>query len=175
MNRALRLVWVLLLALALPLQGLAAATMAACGPVHPHDVAQPGHAHDASADAAHGHRTAAHDTLVAPDTHVAQDAHFAHDTLDRELRPQAPHGHVDAFAGDDAGRDDPATEDTASPTPSQKCSVCASCCTASAGLPTHVVVAEPAALADSLVDQERATAAAFFTGGPERPPRSFLA
>ena len=169
MNRALRLVWVLLLSLALPWQGLAAATMAACGPAHPHDVAQPVHAHDASAHAAHGHHTAAHDSHVAPDTHVA------HDTLARELGPQAAHGHAGALAGDDAAGDDPAAEDTSSPTPGQKCSVCASCCTASAGLPTHVVVAEPAALADSLVDQERATAAAFFTGGPERPPRSFLA
>jgi len=175
MNRALRLVWVLLLSLALPLQGLAAATMAACGPAHPHDVAQPVHAHDASAHAAHGHRTAAHDTHVAQDAHFGHDAHVAHDTLARELGPQAPHGHVDASPGDDAAADEPAAEDASSPTPSQKCSVCASCCTASAGLPTHAVVAEPAASADSVVDLERATAAMFLTGGPERPPRSFLA
>ena len=133
MNRALRLLWVSLLALALPLQGLAAATMAACGPAHAHDV-----------------------------------AHAVHD-------PQAQHAHAHAPAVPDAAADDPAADDASPPAPSQKCSVCASCCTASAGLPTHAVVAEPAASADSVVDLERATAAMFLTGGPERPPRSFLA
>jgi len=146
MNRALRLVWVLLLALALPLQGLAAATMAACGPAHG----------DAGAHAVPGHEASAHET-------------HRHD-------PSAHHSHRHDTSADDGSSGALAADDTSSPTtPDQKCSVCASCCTASAGLPTHAVVAHPVALAGSLIGHERASLAAFLTDGPERPPRSFLA
>jgi hypothetical protein len=159
MNRALRLVWVLL-ALALPLQGLAAATMIACGPAHPHDVAHALDRNEASAHEAQGGVTSAHH----------------HDEHAPRLGAVAEHAHADALAADSTAADDPmAADDPSSTTPGQKCSVCASCCTTSAGLPTAAVVAEPAALADSHVDEERATPPAFLTGGPERPPRSFLA
>ena len=140
MSRVLRFVWASLLALALPLQGLAAATMAACGPGHG------GHGQ--------GHEHA-----------MPHDAQHAH-------------GHglgADVTSADDATADAATADEVPSTQHSQKCSVCASCCIASAGLPAHAVVAEPATSAESFVDLEPGSAPVFLTGGLERPPRSFLA
>ncbi|HEX2539648.1 MAG TPA: hypothetical protein VHM00_01045 [Caldimonas sp.] len=120
MLRTLRLAWVMLLTLALPLQGLAAATMVACGPAHHESVAAA--AHDADAphdDRQHGH--AQHDHA-----HHAVTDHPAH----------AAHGHS-AAVHDTVTHDVAATEPPPADVPAQTCSVCASCCTASAGLPTH--------------------------------------
>src|SRR5688572_18163256 len=112
MNRALRLVWVLLLALALPLQGLAAATMVACGPAHPHDVAHAMHGHEASAHEAQGGVTSGHH----------------HDEHASRLGAETEHAHADALAVDSTAADAPtAADDPSSTTPGQKCSVCASC------------------------------------------------
>jgi hypothetical protein len=140
MFRALRLAWVLLLTLAMPLQGMAALTMAACGPVH--HSAHAVHKHEGLAQAAHEHDLSSH---------------------------ASPAYALEATADDAADDDAPANE------PAHKCSVCASCCTASAGLPSHAGIAEPVALAGSFTALRSGGPPAFLTGGPERPPRSFPA
>ncbi len=152
MSRALRSFWLLLIMVAVPLQGVAAVTMAACGPAHRAVAAHAAHAsHGGHAD------MSAHSNAAAGD-HAATAGH-------------AHAGPIDDAAPSATAHPDQAPTDG---TPVAKCSVCASCCTATA-LPTQAVVSAPVALTEFLVAFEPGAAAAFLTQGPERPPRSFLA
>jgi hypothetical protein len=135
MFRMVRVLLTWLLALALPVQGVVAATMVLCGPNH----------HDRAAAAA-----------------VAHDADAAHEPHD-----VAAHSHHEAG-------DETATPDKFAQSDIQKCSVCASCCSAAAihdtipKLPVfEPVAAEFAALASAIEP--------FASGGPDRPPRHVLA
>ncbi|HEX6018572.1 MAG TPA: hypothetical protein VFZ28_10765 [Burkholderiaceae bacterium] len=126
-----------LLALALPMQGAAAATMAHCEPAPDqtssaarHDHAAPGtahHAHDAAADTAPSHT--AHGMAAAGDSHG-----------------------VDATS------------------PLQKCSACAACCIGLA-LPSTAFALPQAPATGPAAPNPSAHDVAFFTSGPERPPR----
>jgi hypothetical protein len=146
MLRALRIAVMWLLALALPLQGYAAATMLHCGASH-HRVAG-AHAHD---DAASRHDHAGHH-------------HDGNSTAASDASTAALHLHH--HGSDGAGEFDKLSK--------HKCSLCASCCT-SAVLPSSAVTFStdsPVALVSPCLSR---TVAAFFTDGPERPPRSLLA
>ena len=55
-----------------------------------------------------------------------------------------------------------------------KCASCASCCSAPA-LPAAPIVLGSSALSEPVTMAPPVSAAVFLTGGPERPPRSFLA
>lgn len=137
--------WLLLLAL--PLQGVAAATMASCGMAH----GQPGssvvlqHRADAvSPPAAHAHAgTAVH------------------------------HRHADVNADADAGpRDDGKTASGAGIP--HKCGTCAACCLGAAAPMTSSALAV-VELTDSFAPLVTRTLDAFVSEGLERPPRLFLA
>ena len=128
------LIW--LLALALPAQGVIAATMVFCGPNH----------HDRAAAAA-----------------VAHDADAAHS------HPEAADEQAENTASDETAAPDKFPQSGL-----QKCSVCASCCSAAAihdtvpKLPVfEPVAAEFAALASAVEP--------FAADGPDRPPRHLLA
>lgn len=136
------LIW--LLALALPAQGVMAATMVFCGAHH----------HDPAAVAAVGHEAGA--------------THQPHD-LAAQPPDQAADGHAWNAASDDA-----ATADASAQPGMQKCSVCASCCSAAAihdtvpKLPAvETIAVHFAALAPAIEP--------FAAVGPDRPPRHVLA
>ncbi len=137
------LVW--LLTLALPAQGVIAATMVFCGPNH----------HDRASAAA-----------------LAHDAEAAHQPQD-----SAAHSHHEAADGQ-AGltaSDEAAAPDTLSKSGSlQKCSVCASCCSAAA---LHDTVARLPVFDPVAADFPALAPAVepFAAGGPDRPPRHLLA
>jgi hypothetical protein len=143
MFRMVRMLLIWLLAFALPAQGVIAATMVFCGPNH----------HDRAAAAAVGHDVDA--------------AHQAHD-----LTAHSHHEAADKQAENTAS-DETATPDKFAPSDMQKCSVCASCCSAAAihdtvpKLPVlEPVAADFAALAP--------TVEPFAADGPDRPPRHIL-
>ena len=94
------LIW--LLALALPAQGVMAATMVFCGPDHRDQVS--------AAVAAH-------------------DAGVAHDAM--HFNAQSDHAAQDSHAGE-AAADETATPDKFAQSEMQKCSVCSACCSAAA-------------------------------------------
>jgi len=130
----IRAVLIWLLALALPAQGVMAATMVFCGPHHHERAVAAAH----EADAAHSHPAAAHDD-------------------------------ADAVSAHESAAPEPAAQDGA-----QKCSVCASCCSAAA-IPEAVPklpVLEPGA-ADFAAPASAVEP--FAADGPERPPRHLLA
>jgi hypothetical protein len=136
------LIW--LLALALPAQGVIAATMVFCGPNH------------------HGQASA-----VAA-THLADEPHQPHDSTAHS------HDAIDNAKAENTASDETAPADKFTQAAMQKCSVCASCCSAVAihdtvpKLPVlEPMVADFAALA-TVVEP-------FATGGPDRPPRHLLA
>ena len=98
----LRLVFVCLLAVALPLQGVTAATMMACG------MAQ--HRAPSTEAAEHAH-------------HVGSDGTAGHSHSAGETHDHASHMHASGETSD---------EQSSSAKDSQKCSVCASCCVGTA-------------------------------------------
>jgi hypothetical protein len=150
MSRFLRIMVMWLLALAVPVQGFAAASMVGCGTGH----------HGAAGW--HSHAIGMHEHAVG----VPQHSHDA----DADGMAQAGHQHHanDTHQGDDHKAHSGAKFSKAS------CSACASCCT-SAALPTEIVVFEPANAPDAFVSLSPQPVASFVSGGPERPPRFFLA
>lgn len=141
------LMW--LLFLALPFQGLAAATMLGCGPVHERMAATANAhaaAHSHAGDHAHRH---------AGDTHADADAHAGHGA-------QAAGGSDDAVAHH------------LGPLGKLKCSACAACCVGAA-LPTAevAVAAVPPAFTPALFVKPQHVD--FLSGTLDRPPRILTA
>ncbi|HRH87243.1 MAG TPA: hypothetical protein PLO41_10380 [Rubrivivax sp.] len=140
MVRMIRTLLIWLLALALPAQGVLAATTVFCGPSH-----------------------------HAPASGVAVDHHA---DAAQQLQDSAAHSNQ---AATDARPENMAADDTATPdkfaqSGMQKCSVCASCCSAAAihdtaaKLPVvETMAADFAALAPAVEP--------FAPDGPDRPPR----
>ena len=146
MFRSLRILVLLLLALALPLQGIAATTMRFCLPVHP---AIPAAA--VAQHAAHGHGNAAHD---GAHHHAVADG-------DQDHAGHAPPSAVDVSD---------APIDTAA---SGTCSVCAAC--SAAALPQMALPLLADAPEIHLAQPLFEAHAGLTPGGLERPPRSSLA
>jgi len=149
MSRIGRLAVFWLLSFALPLQGVAAATMMACAPVGHHGNA--GHA------AGHGHGQTASDVHAsapgaATATHSAHAEHAAHAAA-------GPADDADALSGGGAAA---------------KCSACSSCCTGAA-VPARLLVLGTVELPEFYAPLATRSVAAFVTEGPERPPRPPLA
>ena len=137
MVRRVRTFLIWLLALALPAQGVMAATMVFCGPNH----------HDRAASVA----AAAHEDGAAHSHHASSDKQAEVPTSNEAAAP-----------------------DKAAQAGMQKCSVCASCCSAAA-IPEAVPklpVLEPGA-ADFAAPASAVEP--FAADGPERPPRHLLA
>lgn len=133
-----------LLVLALPVQGAMAATMVFCGPGQYGLASAATVSHDAHAQHEHSD-----DSAQAPGHHAAGDA-----SKTESLGAEASDGFIHADA--------------------QKCSVCASCCSAAAILGTglSVPVLQPAPTLFVTVVPTVETLAA---DGPDRPPRHPLA
>jgi hypothetical protein len=146
MWRFLRTAVMWLVAFALPLQGLAAATMISCGPGHNGMVA----AKAAPSVAVHEHAT----------HHAAAGAAHA------EASPALADSGISA-AGSTAevGKLHQLAK--------FKCSACAACCVATA-LPSSIVSFDPPKHTPILVPATAALIAPFLTGGLERPPRPYL-
>ena len=141
------LIW--LLALALPAQAAAAATMAFCGPQHEH-------------------------AAVAVQPHSATPAQHAHGEAGR-----SGHSHADGVlaAGEVADAAADSAVDLAPDSGSggqPRCSACASCCSAGAIAQTPLSV--PSAAPGRAEFSDLVTGVSTLAlAGPERPPRSPLA
>lgn len=144
MNRMIRAVWIWLLALALPAQGVMAATMVLCGPNHGGRASAVGAMHD-DGHATRQQDSALHARIAAVDDH-AEDA-ISHET---------------------------AAADKFTQSGMQKCSVCASCCSAAA---IHDTVPKLPVLEPMAADFAALATAVepFAADGPDRPPRHLLA
>jgi hypothetical protein len=157
----LRLVVVWLVALALPVQGIAGVTMAHCGQSHERMEAAKGtshHQHSAhEAGAAHHH----HDAGMADTTHTVDQVDQA-DHPDPADHAAAAQAKAEAQPGkfSDLGQ--------------YKCSSCASCCAGFALPSTMPRVPEPLS-APAVFAEAVVTVDAFETDGPDRPPRTRLA
>lgn len=156
---ALRRLLVWIMVLAMPVKGMAAMAMLACGPAH---VAPPAAAAPQAHHAGHAHQAA-----------PAVQAGHAHAPLHSTLPAahHADHAVADPTPPADAGHD-PAGDLSASV--KHKCSACAAC-SAGAALPSQ----PPALLAAEPAPAQFAAAAVsafrFVTDGPDRPPRPLLA
>jgi hypothetical protein len=133
-----------LLVLALPAQGAMAATMAFCGPNH--------HGSTAAASAPH-------------------DGHAVHE--DHEHTAQGQAHSVGDPASDTVSAASPASKNLGQ-ADVQKCSVCASCCSATAvwGTVPKLPVVEPAT---TVFAEVVSVVQPFAADGPDRPPRIVLA
>ena len=147
MPTLVRLIVTWLLAVALPIQGLAAATMLHCGSAPQPRVAMP-----SNAVHAHDHHARMHSQA---DVGGAHSHHHAHDL------PSAQHADAKAAGHHHSGGTD-------------GCSVCASCCGAVA-LPVMPLVLAPQDLAETTAEVRNVPTVVFQTDGPERPPRTTLA
>ena len=149
MLRVLRFMLMWLLALAIPVQGFAAASMLGCGTGH----------HGAAGG--HSHALGMHQ-------HAIDTPQHSYGVEGDEMAHAIHHQHAVGIQGD--------THKAHAGTTSSKapCSACASCCT-SAALPATPVVFEAMHAPDAFVLLAPHRVASFISGGPERPPRSVLA
>jgi hypothetical protein len=188
MSMVLRTVLALLLAVALPLQGWAAATMLHCGPAHDRPAvgqfaadAHAAHGHAGKAHAGHdhaGHDHAGHD-------HVGHD-HAGHDRVGHDHVGQAHaaqglghHGHASGDEGGGAALGalgHPVADAAAAglDAPQGKCSACANCCSALAIPTTPPTLVEPHPDAVRFVVAPGGFAPVDLSG-LKRPPRTRLA
>jgi hypothetical protein len=145
MRRLLKLWLMCVVVLAVSVQGIAAAAMLNCGPVH----------HRAPADVHGGHDHSAH----------------SHGRLSHSPESAKDAGTAVAAADE---TDAAETTQVLQKAPKAKCSACASCCSAAA-LPSGIADFEGKSSAHSYAISAGSPAAAFLTNGPERPPRHPLA
>ena len=142
----------LVLAVALPAQGVMAATMAMCG----------SHTGDGG-------------VITGAATHEHAEATLTHDHVDVFQHTHAKSlGSAESHA---AGHADDGHHDADSGAPTKhgfhKCSVCASCCVGAA-VPSTAFLFEPVALTDSIATLGFRSFAAVVPKGLERPPRPLL-
>ena len=151
MRATLRIVLMWMLVLAIPAQGVAAATMLHCRP---------------------GHHPAPVSKAVAAE-------HAAHGHVSRFERADAAEAntvrnHAAADAPSVSAPDNVPDLSKFSKQAQQKCSACASCCSAFALISMPALLPDPDP-AKTVVAIAQAWAASVVIDGPERPPRSFLA
>lgn len=149
------LVWLVMLAI--PTQGFAAATMLYCGPGHQHALTGP----EAATPAGH--------TDTVAQQHATPHAQAAH----------SDHEHDHAVSGAQHEESANATDLVSAAvaleqSPKAKCSVCSLCCNAAAIVSSALAVPPMDAASAPLLSVSESPVT-FFTGGPKRPPRSFLA
>ena len=135
-----------LLAIALPMQGFAAATMISCG------LGQHDHAH------AHAHA-------------AGQDHHAVSDSRGDAM----PEAHLGDAGRHETGADHSHAGKTGLAKVSlHTCSACASCCVGAA-VPSQPISFASVKQTDSFAPLGTCSVAAYVTEGLERPPRAFLA
>ena len=150
MLRKLRILLMWLIALAVPVQGFAAASMLGCGPGHQGTMTAGAHS-------------------VAPHEHRSATPQHTHDA---GLEGDASDHHPDPSAA--AKRGGATDAQAAGPSGAGSCSACASCCLAAA-LPATMLSFRADPVADFIALPMPRSLASFFTDGPERPPRPVLA
>lgn len=158
MGQLLRTVLIWFVALAVPAQGMAAATMMHCGPTH------------------HGAQAAQRKVQALPDAlQAAPEAHAAHG--------HASHVAAHARMASDTGQNTTSLDASGTAQPDkdtdpvkvtkatyQKCSACASCC-AGVALPSTAVMPPMIDPAREVTVLLPSCAASVVIDGPERPPR----
>jgi len=145
MIKLLRLLIIALLALAIPVQGVVAATMLYCGPDH-----GPG------ADGAHAQGNHAEVSAQA-------DAGYGHDARERaQSQAEAPATALMTLS------------DAPDQSVQAKCSVCAACCNAAA-IAAPVMLLSPLGAEPIPALKPSTLPYSFITDGPRRPPRPHLA
>jgi hypothetical protein len=145
MDLLIRTLLIWLLVLAIPAQGVAAATMAFCGPTH------------------HGGVTAAKGDLAATAGHV-------HGGLEGKVAHEHPSAGTDAPSADELEASTTAKIGSAD---QHKCNVCGACCSTGA-LMSSVPTLLAADAASTVFSTVVATVDPFAADGPDRPPRSLL-
>lgn len=156
MHRWFRIALTWLLVMALPVQGWAAVTMAACGPSH-HRMAHV----ESAASAVHDHAEHGHGHGVSGS---AAEVHH-HDGADGGAADVLAHGHHAVLSDE---------EQQLNKLSKFKCSAC-SLCHVTMAMPAAGVRIDPVWVSNFVAPTVPQTAAQFLTDGPERPPRSLLA
>jgi hypothetical protein len=160
MSSWVRIALMWLLAIALPVQGWAAATMFHCGPSHHRMAAQAAAAHDAAPHHAEG--SGPHGIK----SHAGQS--------------QPHHGHHPATAADVTGLGDDGFQQAGTDhhglqkLDKFKCSACASCCLG-VGLPSTLHILDASVSSGTVAPGMAPARVVFLTAGLERPPRPLLA
>lgn len=172
MRLLLRSLFVWLMALALPLQGIAAAGMQACGPMHEHtgpvaaSAHAPGHGH-AREDGHRGHAAqyshSSHAAHLSASAHPAShgDAHPA--AAELSSADQGLHAAAERLSGNPE-----------LPAAGHQCGACAACCPAVA-LPSLLAFPVAPVSEAVVIPAAPASVASFVPPGLERPPRAILA
>ena len=158
MGKMLTSVMIWLVAIAVPAQGIAAATMMHCG-VGSH------HAQAASNKV----EALPHAHLVAPVDHAAHQ-HASHPDPDADTASEPVQSTTSSDASGTARPDKGVGDVKAVKTAAQKCSVCASCC-AGLALPSTAVILPSLDPAHEVTVLPPREAASVVVDGPERPPR----
>lgn len=155
------LIW--LLVLAVPAQGVAAATMAFCGPQH------------------HGSRPFAQAQTAAPDRDAQPCGHAAgavqnhdHDLSHEQPQAQAQAQSAAAAEADPSFASDSDANGEGQQAKQHKCSACATCCSVNALLTSVLAVPSPV-FTPTVFSTVVPSVDAFAADGPERPPRPVLA
>lgn len=171
MGSRIRTLLIWLLALALPAQGVAAATMVFCGPNH-HGAGPVAHSQHANAE--HAHRGSA----AQQNRTQLGASHAEHHGAQNGAQNGAQHGaqHAGAAQADEGSSSVEVAKAPAKlkQADSQKCSACASCCSAAAILSSAPSVAAPDFSATVFATVEPSVDP-FAADGPDRPPRIVLA
>jgi hypothetical protein len=149
MRRLFRAALLWLIALAIPMQGMAAATMLSCGPGHHRMMTN----QSTSASAAHDHAAHGH---VAPATAQEDESSQEVGSDSRDA------GYVGTSSAKDLNQ-----------LTKFKCSACAACCMTTALLPSIVGFALPEKTA-IFTSFATVSFAPFLTDGLERPPRHYF-
>ncbi len=159
MSLLIRTLLTWLLVLAVPAQGLAAASMSFCGAGHSSSQSQ-------TADVALSQALSQTQSL----SHSQSHSHAAADNA------ASPHQHrAMSAAADDGKALSGATDDAQSPhATSHKCSACASCCS-TAALPSAALTVPAAERTCSVFSAVVPSVDVFTADGLERPPRAALA
>jgi hypothetical protein len=159
MRPLLRLALIWLIALAVPLQGVAAVSMAVCGPGHARMLP--------AAGIASSMKHAAHDHAAGVAVH--HRGQHAAGAMHEMVADHEASSDVDASQVDKRNAADKLAQ-----LAKFKCSACASCCTGAA-FPASIVSFDLPKESHVFLASPVVANAIFLTGGQDRPPRSSLA
>jgi hypothetical protein len=157
MMRRLRLLLMVWVAVALPVQGMASVTMMHCGPGHH---GKPGPARASHAGHPADHHASAHES-VSGDHHLAAPS---------TASMSAPSDDQTGSLASAADAEPTKVAKTSAPG-KLSCSACASCCLGAAMTAPQSTLPSLPSAGDALVVTEEAAPAGVTVGGLERPPR----
>lgn len=150
----------LLVVLAIPVQGFAAATLSSCGPRH-----------EGTAGGAAAH---VHDAAAGSHVHARGERHAAQAAATSDSFDAAASGRASADAGQAVDAPDADGSARLGSLANHTCSACAACCIGSA-LPAAPLVVAVARTASEAIPSRHEPSVDFVVERLEHPPRSFLA